>query len=35
VASEQRGPERLEANERVGVSAQMSYDSVGERIRRR
>jgi hypothetical protein len=34
-ASEQRGPERAEVNERVGVSAQMSYSSAGERIRRR
>jgi hypothetical protein len=31
--SEQRGPVRAEANERVGVSAQMSYGSAGERIR--
>jgi hypothetical protein len=29
VGSEQQGPERAEANERVGVSAQMNYGSVG------
>jgi hypothetical protein len=33
VASEQRGLERAEVNERVGVSAQMSYSSAGESIR--